>query len=189
MSSSLRTFIAIEISDHVRRELAKIQDVLRAANADVKWTAPENLHITIKFLGDTPPEKLAEINAVLDQTARAFRSFDLEIGELGAFPSTHAPRIIWAGVTRQADQVAAIAAMIEAGLAPLGFPKEERAFTAHITLGRARSPHGKPRLSRLLTETMLPPALTQKAGRLAFFQSQLTSSGPVYSVIHQSELL
>jgi len=188
MSATFRTFIAIEINDHVRRELTSLQDKLREANADVKWTAPENIHITIKFLGDTPAEKLPEINAVLDQTARAFRSFDIEIGELGAFPNAHAPHIIWAGTTRQADQIAAIAAMIEAGLEPLGFKKEDRIFTAHLTIGRARSPHGKARLSKALTETTLPPGLTQKVSRLTLFQSQLTSSGPTYSAIHQSEL-
>jgi 2'-5' RNA ligase len=189
MNTTLRTFIAIEINDHVRRELTSLQDKLREANADVKWTEPENLHITIKFLGDTPAEKLPEINAVLDQTARAFHSFDLDIGELGAFPNTHAPRIIWAGATRQADQVAAIAAMIEAGLEPLEFKKEDRAFTAHITLGRTRSPHGKARLSKALTETALPPGLTQRVSRLTFFQSHLTSQGPVYTAIHKSELI
>jgi 2'-5' RNA ligase len=188
MSPSFRTFIAIEINDHVRCELTGIQDILREANADVKWTAPENIHITIKFLGDTPADKLPEINAVLDQTARAFHSFDIDISELGAFPNSHAPHIIWAGVTRQADQVIAIAAMIEAGLGPLGFKKEERAFTAHITLGRARSPHGKVRLCRALQETKLPSDLSLNINRLTLIQSQLTPSGPIYQAIHQSQL-
>jgi 2'-5' RNA ligase len=189
MNATFRTFIAIELNNHLRLELTTIQDKLREANADVKWTEPGNLHITLKFLGDTPAEKFAEVSAVLDGTARAFHSFDLEIGELGAFPNTHAPHIIWAGVTGQADQVAAIAAMIESGLEPLGFTKEERAFTAHITLGRARSPHGKARLSSALAGTRLPRGLTEKVSRLTYFQSQQSPLGPVYSPIHKSELI
>jgi RNA 2',3'-cyclic 3'-phosphodiesterase len=188
MSQTIRTFIAMEINEQIRRELTRVQDTLRHANADVKWTEPENIHLTIKFLGDAPVEKLPEINSVLDQTAGAFHPFDIEIQELGAFPNSHAPRIIWAGVTRQADQVTAIASMIESGLEPLGFKKEDRAFSAHITLGRARSPDGKVRLSRAIAETALPAGLTQKISRLTLFQSQLTSSGPVYSTIHQSAL-
>jgi len=189
MNTTLRTFIAIDINDHIRQELTTIQDKLRAANADVKWTEPENLHITIKFLGDTPAERIAEISAVLDTTARAFHSFNLTIGELGAFPNTHAPRIIWAGTTVQTEQTAAIATTIESGLEPLGFKKEERAFTAHITLGRARSPHGKARLSSALTETSLPHGLTLKVSRLTLFQSQLSPQGPIYTSIHKSELI
>jgi RNA 2',3'-cyclic 3'-phosphodiesterase len=188
MNTTIRAFIAIELNDHIRHELSRIQSLLKRADADVKWTEPENLHLTIKFLGDTPIDKLPEINSVLEQTANAFHPFDIEIQELGAFPNTHAPRIIWAGVTRQADQVTAIASMIESGLEPLGFKKADRAFSTHITLGRARSPDGKVCLSRAIAKTALPTGLTQKISRLILFQSELTSSGPVYSTIHQSAL-
>ncbi len=188
MSSTIRTFIAIELDERLRRELIRIQDLLKKADADVKWMDAGNIHLTLKFLGDTPLDKIDTIKAALENTAADFSSFDIELAGLDSFPNTHAPRIIWAGVANGTDGLSAIATRLEEELEPLGFIKEDRGFSAHITLGRARSPDGKVRLSRALLETALTPGLTQRVSRLTFFQSTITSAGPIYSIIHQAKL-
>lgn len=188
MEKSIRTFIAVEIEERFRQELVRVQDKLRASGADVKWTEPQDIHLTLNFIGDIAPSKITSIREIMSGIAANIPAFPVDITELGAFPDILFPKIIWAGITRNADILARIANEFETGLDKFKTKKEDRKFAPHITLGRTRSSRGKDQLVAALEETNIPAGLTQMVNRLTLFQSQLTPQGPVYSVLGESAL-
>ena len=94
----MRTFIAIEISEEIKNILAQIESHLIYAGADVKWVKPENVHLTLKFLGEIDEKKAAEVTAILDSIARMTKPFELNVKDIGAFPKIEHPRVIWVGL-------------------------------------------------------------------------------------------
>jgi len=186
MSSSIRAFIAVELPTDLKDTIAQIQTELKKSGADVKWVKPENCHITIKFLGDVSSEQIGSIQRVLDECGRSQESFRLTMNSAGAFPTTDKPNIIWLGLTDENNRLAEITAGVEERLSNIGFPKEARPFTAHITIGRTRSGSTKA-LSQTL-KTMTVPTHNIDIKTLTLFQSKLSSTGPSYSVLFQSYL-
>ncbi len=188
MSDHIRSFIAVPISPEVREQLRAAQDELRRADADVKWVAPENFHITLKFLGGVTPDRLEEtwksVVAALAGTGR----FTMRFRGAGAFPSPNRPRVIWAGVSEGADDLAALAARVEEACAGCGFPSEERPFRAHLTLGRARRPAPSASL-RAAIEALADRDLGEvEVARVQLMRSQLTPSGAIYQVLQEHTL-
>jgi len=188
MKNTLRAFIAIELNHALRLELVRAQNELRKSDADIKWVEPDNIHLTLKFLGDTPVEKVAAVKATLEKTAVAFPVFMIELAGLGAFPNASHPKVIWAGLKEKPETLASLVADLENALAGLGCPKETRPFSAHITLGRVRSFRRKERLNEALRTVNLSDGSSQKVEKLKLFQSQLTSEGPMYSVLGEGKL-
>jgi len=179
----MRTFIAIELSDGVRRELARLQDELRASGADVKWAKPENIHLTLKFLGNVDEDKIGGIKTVLDEIASTLLTFEISLFKTGAFPSLNSPRVIWVGIDKGCAETEKCASFIEERLEKIGFPKEERPFSAHLTLGRTRSPKNKASLTEKLSTLSVEPASCPVKG-ITLFQSTLTPKGPIYTLLH-----
>ncbi len=180
MTTKIRAFIAVEIDPRVRDALIQVQNKLRASEADVKWTEPNDIHLTLKFLGDILPSDIDAAVAIMTKSISGITPFPIDITELGAFPDILLPQIIWAGVTKNADILIKIAQNLESDLTKLKIKKEERSFTAHITLGRERSFRGKDKLSAALEETNIPPGLTQTIKGITLFKSTLTPQGPIY---------
>jgi len=139
MGNSLRTFIAIELSESMREVIAAVQKQLKKSDCDIKWVKPQSAHITLKFLGDTSEDKLNELKKVLKEVAEKFKPFSFAITELGVFPSLTRPNIIWIGVSDEANYMQNIAALLENELEKLGFQKENRSFKSHITIGRVKN--------------------------------------------------
>ena len=135
----MRTFIAIELSSEIKESLAQAQSHLKYAGADVKWVTPENIHLTLKFLGEIPEEKCENVKAALDEIAKTTASFELSIKDIGAFPNIEFPRVIWIGLDKGAKESTELAAKVDEALSKLGFAKETRPFAAHLTIGRIRS--------------------------------------------------
>jgi RNA 2',3'-cyclic 3'-phosphodiesterase len=125
-------------------------DALRPVAHDVAWVAPDNFHLTLKFLGPVDAERLAPLTETLTSAAAVYSSFQLEIRGLGAFPSPARPRVLWAGIDAGAASAAMLATRLDEALATLGFEREARAFSPHVTLGRVRQPHAQPRLAEAL---------------------------------------
>ena len=188
MEKPIRTFIAVELDENLRDELVRVQDKLRASDADIKWTDPENIHLTLNFLGDTAPSKVETIKSILSEIAAGSSAFPVDITELGAFPDILFPKVIWAGITRNAEVLTRIAQELESRLVKFKSKKEDRKFSPHITLGRMRTPRSKDKLCAALEETNLPKGLTQTIRNLTLYQSQLTPTGPVYSVLGKAQL-
>ncbi len=177
----MRAFVAVELPASVRADLRALTECLAQAHGDVKWVEEENLHITMRFLGEIREDQRAAIEALLTRIAGCLAPITLQLAGIGAFPSVSAPRVVWAGVGQGADVLTRIAGEFEAGLRPLGFEPEERKFTAHVTLGRVRSPRNLSRLSSQLKTTAWTPPPAFPAAHLTLFQSTLSIAGSTYT--------
>ena len=189
--ADLRLFIAVELPEKVRGLLADAVRHLRQADADVSWSRPENMHLTLKFLGDTPEEFVGEIAAALDAAAGACPSHTATVGGIGAFPTLRRPRVVWAGIDEPTGRLAELQKAVEDVTADL-VPPDPRGFTAHLTLGRVRSPRNAERLARLMDGCRLASAATAPAAipvnEVVLIRSELPRSGPTYTALHRSPL-
>ncbi len=132
----MRSFVAINLPAAERDRLQRAAGLLRTARLPVRWVQSDALHLTLKFLGEVPEARAGDIERALDRVAGAFAPFDLELRGVGGFPNLSNPRVVWVGVQAPPD-LARLAADAEDAMAELGFPREGRPFTAHLTLGRA----------------------------------------------------
>lgn len=140
MKSTVRAFIAVDISVGVRSAALKAVKPLREAFPSVKWVDADNFHLTLKFLGpNVPTAELHKLIAALERACRRVEQFDLVFEGLGAFPSPSNPRTIWIGVSDGIIELRKLAACVEEELEKLGYPPEGRGFSPHMTLGRAKS--------------------------------------------------
>ena len=183
----MRLFIAIDVSDQIREALAQAEAHLKYASADVKWVAKENIHMTVKFLGEVPENKVEEVKASLDRVAKRHSAFDAKIKDLGAFPKIEYPRVIWAGLGEGEAGSKDIAKDVDEELSKMGFEKESRPFAAHLTIGRVRTPKNKDRLKDKM-ETCKLPALSCKIDGIILYQSTLTPQGSIYTKLHEAKL-
>ena len=188
MDKTTRTFIAIELNEEVLGALKEVQEYLKKLDVDVRWVNYKNIHLTLKFLGNLSPKKLKSVIEVFPSLFEDFQPFEINITRLGVFPTLQQPRVIWAGVEKNADCLIAIATQVEKGLCRLGFPKEKRGFSPHVTVGRVRSPKNQILLPQALKEYILPVELTQTIHQIILFKSTLTSQGPIYDPLSLAQL-
>ncbi len=188
MSEKIRAFIAIELNNETQNSLAKIQSELKASGADVKWVEPKNIHLTLKFLGDIDTDLIAKIKNILEDLAKNHQRFSSVINELGAFPNTRSPRVIWVGMQEGKENASSIARELENNLFELGIPKEERDFLPHITLGRVKSPINRLKLTELLDKNKNIPTINFTMEKMTLFKSTLTPRGPIYEAIAEVNL-
>lgn len=158
---------------------------LAASQADVSWVAVSNLHLTLRFLGEITDAQRAEITQVLETLARGIAPLRLRLSELGSFPNAHAPRVVWVGVEDETRQLPRLAAAVEQELAALGYSAREERFTAHVTLGRVRSPRHRDALSRQLAELAWTPPAACDVPQLTLMRSVLSSAGSSYTPLAQ----
>ncbi|MGD9015179.1 MAG: RNA 2',3'-cyclic phosphodiesterase [Candidatus Omnitrophota bacterium] len=181
----MRTFIAVELPEEIRTSLSNIQDELKQTRADVKWVKPENIHLTLKFLGEIEQDRVLKIQSILDQIASKKSGFNLYLSSLGAFPKLQYPRVIWIGVEND-QPIQEIAETIEKELCKIGLPAETRPFSSHITLGRVRSGLNRKALIEkleFLNKNLCSPPPEFKVSGLTLFKSTLTEQGPIYEAI------
>jgi 2'-5' RNA ligase len=150
-SNKMRLFIAIDLPPQIKRELADIQAKLKKANAVVRWVSPDGIHLTLKFLSEVADDKVAGVVDALAESVPRISPFTLEVAGLGVFPSLSRPRVIWTGV-KGAEGLMALAEEVEKAMMKLGFPREKRGFSPHLTLGRVKSPRGIDRLTKIIME-------------------------------------
>lgn len=180
----LRCFIAIEIPDTIRREIAEMTDILKKYDADIKWVTVEDVHVTLKFLGSTPDKSVPEIRESLLKAVSSFQPFYIKISGTGVFPNRKFPRVIWVGV-ENGETLPKLAADIDLSMSLLGYKKEEREFKPHLTLGRVRSRKGT-----TSTVNELDNFKDKKFGlftvdRIKLMRSELKPKGPEYSCLYE----
>lgn len=182
----MRTFIAIELSQEIRDTLAQIASRLKYAGADVKWVEKDNIHLTLKFLGEISEEKVKLTAARLDTIAKETKPFEISLKDLGAFPKIDSPRVIWVGLDKGAKESTELAKKIDTALTKLGFQEETRPFAAHLTIGRVRSGLNKTALAEKMKSNygLWTVDHGQTVSSLALYKSTLTPKGPIYSKLH-----
>jgi 2'-5' RNA ligase len=185
----MRAFIAIELPQEIKDSLARLQQKLKLAGADVKWVEPKNIHLTLKFLGEIDEQAQNRIIVKLEEISCAAKKFVISLASCGAFPNTNSPRVIWQGIEQGDKEVSAIATAIETQLESIGIPKENREFSSHITLGRTRSSKNRQELAQAISEFSLKPLKDKfPASKITLFKSILTPRGPIYETIREFPL-
>jgi len=182
VADKLRLFVAVDVDERVRTQVARVENALRPVVSGVKWVEPELCHITLKFLGYVPEEQVPAIAEACRRTAMVGQPFDMGFRGVGAFPRLRNARVLWMGLERGEALLAALAATLERELAPLGFAPEQRPFSPHLTLGRFKAPPGQG------LEEAVRPFEHQRFGTvrvdsLRLMRSILSPAGPTYSVV------
>lgn len=188
----MRTFIAIELPREIKSFLAELQNKLKESGADVKWVEPQNIHLTLKFIGEIDENKLDQIARIIENVAQDKKTFSICLSSIGAFPKIDYPRIIWIGIDDKGDtETKQIAEELEDNLTKIGIPKEGRLFSSHITIGRTRSTQNRNKLAQEMKNLMnisgqenLKFAVT----KIILFESNLTPKGPIYKVLKEASL-
>lgn len=191
-SRNRRLFVALEPPEAVRRRLAAMGVELRRAAGraadDVRWVPPENVHLTLQFLGAVPEERVPAIDQAVRGAAARARTLSLEVKGAGGFPNARRPRVIWAGLSGDVEPLRALVADLGRHLAPLGFPPEERPFSAHLTLGRAREVRGAPGIAGALASAAEVAGAPWRATEVVLFESHLSPKGPRYEALVHAPL-
>jgi 2'-5' RNA ligase len=191
-NEQIRSFIAIELPEEVKAGLRRLQTELKLPEQTfVKWVAPDGIHLTLKFLGNISPQKVAEITSVMEQASQGVNPFQLEVTEVGAFPNIRQPRVLWVGIRGEIDKLVAWQQHIDNGLMPLGFAKETRAFTPHLTLARLRegcSPGDRRDFGEMVAKTSIEVSYKFNVSSLNLMKSQLLPGGAVYNRLAEVKL-
>jgi len=177
----MRAFFCIDLEDGVKDGLERlIQELKRDRlwrTARVSWVKRENLHITLKFLGEIAPEQLEELELAAAVVSEGFEPFTLEIDSLGAFPNVERPRVIWAGCSSPPREIGELFERLEGELEPLGFPPEGKPYTPHVTLGRVKT---TVRTGGSLGE-IEPFRFVTSARGVTLMESRLDPAGAIYT--------
>jgi len=175
----LRTFIAIELSDKTKSKLGDIISSLRTINYPIKWVDADRIHMTLKFLGTTREEQVAQIIDAMKKHLNNCQPFEYHIGGISTFGALRVPRVIWVGVTKGTNELKRIADILDEATYKLGFPSENREYIPHLTLGRNRC--SRPADELLSKMKTLSVDATEYVGEVALIESKLRPSGPVYT--------
>jgi 2'-5' RNA ligase len=178
----MRTFIAIEIPSEINSALAALQTKLRRAGADVSWTKPENLHLTLNFLGEVDEQSIVEVEKVCVSLAAEFQPFTLSLNDTGVFPNTRQPRVLWAGLSGEVDNVYEMHTRLDERLALIGIKRDEKRFHPHLTVGRLKSNKNTRELLALADAHQLP-ALSFTVTEIVLMKSELHPAGSEYTTI------
>jgi RNA 2',3'-cyclic 3'-phosphodiesterase len=184
----MRTFIAIEIPSEIKSALAALQSQLRRAGADVSWTKPENLHLTLNFLGEVDERRIVEVEKACVLSAAEFQPFTLSLKDTGAFPNERQPRVLWAGLSGDVGIVVEMRSRLDERLALIGFKRDEKKFHPHLTIGRLKS-NKKVRELLALAYMYQLPALSFAVTEIVLMKSELHPAGAEYSPIAKIGLI
>ncbi|MFH1305754.1 MAG: RNA 2',3'-cyclic phosphodiesterase [Candidatus Omnitrophota bacterium] len=183
----MRCFIALELSQKSRDEFSRITGILKASGVAVKWIAPKKIHLTLKFLGDVPKNKISAVTDKLKNIAAATPSFCITPESIGAFPGWSRPKAVWVGVGPGGDAVKDLAARIENAMKKEGFKKRDKPFSPHFTLGRikiAKKTFLLKKTANAITVTPVPVRISE----VVLFKSDLTPTGAVYTPLSRHRL-
>ena len=188
MPQSIRTFIALELPPAVFSLLHKVQQDLKRMNIRARWVRPENIHITLKFLGDINPGDIDKIGAAMTAAAIEFPSVTLTVRGIGVFPGIKRPRVIWVGLGGDIRSLLSLQSRLEQELAGAGFPKDKRSFKAHLTLGRIKQSAGPAVIRQMISEYATLSSDEFSCNQVILFKSDLKPSGAVYSKLKQTRI-
>jgi 2'-5' RNA ligase len=186
----MRLFFAITLPNELKSRISAAQNDLRAAIGDdgVRWARPEQFHYTLRFVGETTPQRARRAICAASDVALRWSAFDLSIAGMGAFPSAARPGTLWLGAGAGAETFAAMAADLDERLGQEGFPRERRPVTAHLTLARVTSYAGERAVARTLKMSSLGEVGAVRVDLFVLMQSRPSSAGSDYCVIEEIKL-
>jgi 2'-5' RNA ligase len=183
---TIRTFIAVELPQEIHDKLKQLQDDLKASMPDVRWTKYGNVHLTLKFLGDVQISRIDAISETLRGIARQFSPFTISLTGIGAFPNSRRPRVVWVGLEKGGDKLIKIAESIEASMRKLGFPREKRKFSPHLTVGRVRRLTNPSAMTQALERSVVGKIGEFVVQRVSLIRSQLDPAGSIYTILTEA---
>jgi len=185
---SIRAFIAINLPENVISKIRDVQEQLKKYKIKISWTKPENIHLTLKFLGDIQPESIESIERVIEESIKACHPMELFSRAIGFFPSVKRPRVLWMGLLGQTEELALLQQKIDIGLSALDFPLESKSFTGHLTLGRLKA-GGTPEVFIDIMKSFQEISTDRfVADSVNLYKSRLTPSGPIYTKLFSTLL-
>jgi 2'-5' RNA ligase len=185
MPENFRAFIAIDLPANIRSSLAEAQEMLKSFGFRAKWVRPQNIHLTLKFLGNIDRGHIHEIIAAMTLTADDFSGLSLFAKEIGVFPNIRRPRVIWAGLNGQLEILKNLQQTLDGHLAGAGFPKETRAFKGHLTLGRLKGKIASDRMKTAIDRLKGFESEAFEISEVILFKSELRPTGAVYTKIER----
>lgn len=184
---SVRTFICFQLPAFARQQLVAIQQRLRQSGAHVGWVKPENIHLTIKFLGSVPTGRLDGVSQSVRRAVDREAPFELELTELGFFPNNRDPKVIWTGPGRLPEPLQVLHRRVEEEMVAVGFAPDARPFSPHFTLGRVRSGRNILKLAAAVEAERFQP-LRFSLTEMVVMGSKLHPGGALYTPISRISL-
>ena len=184
----IRSFLAIELPEAIRKRIEEIQADLRSTNSDVRWVSPEKIHLTLKFFGNIEESRVDAITKSTEPLVGGTPHFSLEVRGMGAFPNIRNPRVIWMGLIDEKQVLVPLQEQLESTLETIGFQVEDRLFRPHLTLGRMNSARGKDDLTGRIQKHKEEKFGDVEVKRLVLFKSDLTPTGPIYTPLEEVKL-
>jgi RNA 2',3'-cyclic 3'-phosphodiesterase len=179
---SIRCFVAINLDERLKRDLYHATEELRDMQCDVKWIPMENVHITLKFLGDTPEEFIPKIGERLAAVSGTHTPFSMKLHGAGVFPDRRRPRVVWIDIL-DSDELTKLQKKVEESLVFIGFKEDNRPFTPHLTIGRVRSPKGNASLVRMVETLKENDFGIIKVEKISLMKSDLKPSAAQYTSV------
>jgi len=184
MPESIRSFVAFDLdSESILKKITYVQNLLIKTGANLKLVKPENIHITMRFLGNITPPMVEKIFEEMKKVQ--FTSFDVKIHGIGVFPHLRYPRVVWVGITEGADRMRSIFSQLEPRLRGLGFRPDSKGFSPHLTIARVKSGSNKTELVECISENADREFGIVRAECLKLKRSNLTPKGPIYSTLKE----
>jgi 2'-5' RNA ligase len=183
----MRVFVAVELPEKIKNQIAVVQSELKKTQAQVSWVKPGNIHVTLKFLGEVGEEKMKEVFIAAERGGKGTKKFRMSLKGLGGFPNLNRPRVIWVGTASGEKELCELQGRVETELEKVGFSRDDRKFSAHFTLGRARFPNGLEGLAEKVEKTEFSsPEFTVE--QVVVMQSQLNPAGSIYTPLKKIPL-
>ena len=181
LTNPIRTFIAFELPEKIITFISKVQKDLQSRGLKVKWVRPQNIHLTLKFLGNINETDTEIVGKAIRESANGYSPISLTTKGIGVFPNIKRPRVIWIGITGQTKQLISLQKGLDEKLDAIGFPKDNRPFKGHLTLARVKGRINPQRLIDAIKYYSEFESETFIADNIYLFKSDLKSSGAVYT--------
>jgi len=189
---TLRTFIAVDFPIEIKEKIIEITAYFQSKlpPAQIKWVEPDHMHLTLKFMGETPHDKLVQIKQSIHQVISVFPSFEIEIKALGMYPNNQRPRVIWLGINAE-NHLILLHNQLDQALKGEGIKSDRRPFSPHLTIGRVRRNADQEsiiQIGKILSQFKIASLGSIKIDEILYYQSVLTPQGPIYTILQSTPL-
>lgn len=188
MHDTVRTFIAVKIPENITSGLGDLQQGLKHHEIDIRWVRPENIHLTLKFLGDVQTKDIDNISRAITRTADGIATISLKAKGIGVFPGIKRPRVLWVGLTGQLEFLMQLQQTLDSNLKDIGLLQEKRPFKGHLTIGRIKTRMNAKKLGDALIAFRNFETETFIADKIILFKSELKPQGAVYTQLASAPL-